>query len=178
MIHIEDLKKKDLAELNEIATELGIDTKKMTQQDLIYAIIDKSATLSAAQKASSDKPKKRQRIKAVDHVYSADQLNAKKIDKPAVAVANNSLFNDLSFEDIEILDKTERERKAAAEQQKAEEPKAEPMVEKAEEPAVETPKKKRGRPRKTQEEEAVETVTSETIVDTHILEQTALVLFH
>ena len=162
MIHIEDLKKKDLAELNEIATELGIDTKKMNQQDLIYAIIDKSASLSAAQKASSDKPKKRQRIKAVDHVYSADQLNAKKIDKPAVAVANNSLFNDLSFEDIEILDKTEREREAAAKQQKAEEPKAEPMVEKAEEPAVETPKKKRGRPRKTQEEEAVETVTSET----------------
>lgn len=162
MIHIEDLKKKDLAELNEIAAELGIDTKKMNQTELIYEIIDKSATLTAAQKAASDKPKKRQRIKAVDHVYSADQLKAKKIDKPAVAVANNSLFTDLSFEDIEILDKTEREREAAAQQQKAEEPKAEPAKEQAEEPVAETPKKKRGRPRKTQEEETTVTETAKT----------------
>ena len=62
------------------------------------------AIAAAAEKVANEKPaRKRQRVKAVDHVYSASKLNAKKIEKPTMMPSERSLFGDLSEEEKEIL---------------------------------------------------------------------------
>lgn len=142
MIHKEELLRKSIEELRQIAVELEINDKGMDQTDLMYAIIDKSASLDAAKRAATPKAKKRTRIKPVDHVYSADQLKAKKIEKPAMAISDNSLFNDLSFEEIEMIEPSKP--------QTVETPVEEIPAE--EKPAVAEEKKKRGRPKKEQKE--------------------------
>ncbi len=101
-----ELQNKSLEELQAIADEYGISSAKKDHEALMYDIIDHES-VSAAQKAT-EKPKKRNRIKTVDYVYSANQLKAKKIEKQTtVAAPSNSLFNDLSKEEKEMLEKTE-----------------------------------------------------------------------
>ena len=58
----EQLSGKDLAELQSIAEELGIKTSKLSEKNLIYAILDKYAVVSAAEKVANEKPsRKRQK---------------------------------------------------------------------------------------------------------------------
>ena len=98
-----ELQNKSLEELQAIADEYGISSNKKDHEALMYDIIDHESE-SAAQKAM-EKPKKRNRIKTVDFVYSANQLKAKKIEKQTtVAAPTNSLFNDLSQEEKEMLE--------------------------------------------------------------------------
>ena len=100
----EELSGKSLDELHAIADELDIKHAKMNETTLMYEILDKSATMAAAEKVANEKPaRKRQRIKPVDHVYSANQLKAKKIEKATMMPSEHSLFGDLSDEDKEIL---------------------------------------------------------------------------
>ena len=138
-----ELQNKSLEELQAIADEYGISSNKKDHAELMYDIIDHES-VSAAQKAT-DKPKKRSRIKTVDLVYSANQLKAKKIDKQKTVTASNTLFDDLSAEEKEML---EDPAPVAAE------PVAEALVEEA-------PKKKRGRQKKEEAEAAVEPLAEE-----------------
>ena len=134
-----ELQNKSLEELQAIADEYGISSNKKDHAALMYDIIDHES-VSAAQKAV-EKPKKRNRIKTVDLVYSANQLKAKKIEKQTtVAAPSNSLFNDLSQEEKEMLEQTDVKQEVASA----------PMVEETPvEPAPAEPaKKKRGRPKK------------------------------
>ena len=152
-----NLQKKTLEELQVIAAEYGINASKMSQNDLIYEIIDHEASESAAQKAANEKPKKRNRIKTVDHVYSANQLKTKKLEKQTTVATNNSLFNDLSFEEKEML-KTEAEDEDENETETESVEIESQSVNKSNNQAidkptnqgnvVETQKKKRGRPKK------------------------------
>lgn len=126
------LQEKSPEEIQTIAAEYGINTAKKDTNELIYEILDYEASHVAAQKAATEKPRKRSRIKTVDHVYSANKSDSKKIDKQTTVAADNSLFNDLSFEEKEMLNDIK------AEQNESEEAAL----------AVESPKRKRGRPRK------------------------------
>ncbi len=135
-----ELQNKSLEELQAIADEYGISSNKKDHEALMYDIIDHESE-SAAQKAM-EKPKKRNRIKTVDFVYSANQLKAKKIEKQTtVAAPTNSLFNDLSQEEKEMLEQPEINQESAPTPMVAEET----SIESA--PAEPT-KKKRGRPKK------------------------------
>ena len=157
-----ELQNKSLEELQAIADEYGISSNKKDHAALMYDIIDHES-VSAAQKAT-DKPKKRSRIKTVDLVYSANQLKAKKIDKQKTVTTSNTLFDDLSDEEKEMLEQPAAETAEPLVETIAEEtpkkkrgrPKKEDAEAAAEPQAEETPKKKRGRPKK--EEPAVETV--------------------
>ena len=157
-----ELQNKSLEELQAIADEYGISSNKKDHAALMYDIIDHES-VSAAQKAT-DKPKKRSRIKTVDLVYSANQLKAKKIDKQKTVTTSNTLFDDLSDEEKEMLEQPAAETAEPLVETIAEEtpkkkrgrPKKEDAEVAAEPQAEETPKKKRGRPKK--EEPAVETV--------------------
>ena len=159
----EELSGKSLEELHAIADELGISYSSHDAQDatpLMYDILDKSATMAAAEKVANEKPaRKRQRVKAVDHVYSANQLKAKKIEKATMMPSERSLFGELSDEDKEILAAPlvmeptviDQPTEVAPVQQAASaEPVAEPIP--ADEVEVEAPKKKRGRPKKMKDE--------------------------
>lgn len=128
------LQQKSLEELQAIAAEYGINSSKLDQNELIYEILDYEASQSAAQKAVNSKPRKRNRIKTVDYVYSVNQSNAKKIDKQTTVVSDNSLFNDLSFKEKEML---------SGKQNTTDEPAVQ-----TQELAVEPAKRKRGRPKK------------------------------
>ena len=138
------LQEKTQEEIQTIAAEYGINTAKKDTNELIYEILDYEASHVAAQKAATEKPRKRSRIKTVDHVYSANKSDSKKIDKQTTVAADNSLFNDLSFEEKEMLNDIKSEQSAAIE----------PAAD------VEIPKRKRGRPRK-----------NEPIIPTPIVEQ-------
>ena len=134
-----ELQNKSLEELQAIADEYGISSHKKDHEALMYDIIDHES-VSAAQKAV-EKPKKRNRIKTVDHVYSANQLKAKKIEKQTtVAALSNSLFDDLSQEEKELLANSNENQNESttpvAEETPVEAAPAEPA------------KKKRGRPKK------------------------------
>ena len=150
-----ELQNKSLEELQAIADEYGISSNKKDHAALMYDIIDHES-VSAAQKAV-EKPKKRNRIKTVDFVYSANQLKAKKIEKQTtVAAPSNSLFNDLSQEEKEMLEQPEVNQELVPT----------PMV--AEETPIEsTPaepiKKKRGRPKKEEVVEKEEQTAKESI---------------
>ncbi|MBR6892273.1 MAG: transcription termination factor Rho [Bacteroidaceae bacterium] len=161
-----ELQNKSLEELQAIADEYGISSNKKDHAELMYDIIDHES-VSAAQKAT-EKPKKRSRIKTVDLVYSANQLKAKKIDKQKTVTTSNTLFDDLSAEEKEMLEQPAPiEAEPLAEAPVEEAPKKKrgrPKKDEAEEtsteaPVEETPKKKRGRPKK--EEAASETAKSQ-----------------
>ncbi len=105
--NIEQLNEKDIQELQDIAGDMGIsEVENLEKQDLIYKIIDTQADTYAANKGN-DKPatKKRSRIsvKNVDRVYTANQMSAKKIDKPMKITKSDSLFADLSTEEKNML---------------------------------------------------------------------------
>ncbi len=167
----EQLSGKSIEELKQIAAEFGISTSKFNENELVYEILDKSAIAAAAEKVANEKPaRKRQRVKAVDHVYSASKLNAKKIEKPTMMPSERSLFGDLSEEEKEILSapinissnmpsmdmqlqqpKEVAEKEAAAEEDKSEETdNLQTMT--GEDAETDQPKKKRGRPKKNAEE--------------------------
>ncbi len=171
----EELSGKSLEELHAIADELGIsysghDEKGATP--LMYDILDKSAAMAAAERVSGEKPaRKRQRVKPVDHVYSATQLKAKKIEKATMMPSERSLFGDLSDEDREILaaplimesPSNVQPTKAEAEPTEATET-PETETEMTEDIVEETPKRRRGRPKKVKDE-AAETVETETTAE-------------
>ena len=89
----------DMEQLRSIATELGVNTANLTEIDLVYEILDKSAEVVAADNASSKTAaRKRTRIKTVDRVYTANQEKAKKVDKTMTKSVDDSLFGSLSNE--------------------------------------------------------------------------------
>ncbi len=125
------LQEKSLEEIQAIAAEYGINSNKKDRNDLIYEILDYEASNVAAQKATAEKPRKRGRIKTVDHVYSASQDKTKKIDKQTTVMSDDSLFNDLSFEEKEMLSELPTESASSKD-----------------DTAMPTTGRKRGRPRK------------------------------
>ena len=112
----------NLDELQSIAQSLGIKTARLSSQQLVYEILDKSADMAAIAIKDTDEKttRRRTRIKTVDHVYSANKMNVKKVDKAKqVNSKADSLFDDLSKEEQDMLAPIQPEA-AAEEQQKAE----------------------------------------------------------
>ncbi len=137
----EQLNEKEYAELMTIAADLGLDAQDgQDKMDLIYRILDEQAASSATATAAGDKGGARKRsrisIKSVDRVYTANQMNAKKVDKQMKVAKDESLFGDLSDEEKSLLTPIVTEEVAV-----------EPEVETApaEEAEVQTAPKKRGR---------------------------------
>lgn len=182
----EQLVGKSLEELQAIADEFSIQYAKMDEMTLMYEILDRSASQAAAEKMSTEKPaRKRPRVKAVDHVYTAKKLNAKKIEKATMMPSEHSLF-DLSAEDREFLDAplfTQAEAPTPAPLDAAEiQPQELTDVEApttnytdaadasettdTADAQTEAPKKKRGRPKKVKEED--KTAESETPATTEV----------
>ena len=132
-----------------LAEKLAIpDYKRREKIDVIYDIIEKSVNESVANTSTKEKAtKKRARVsvKNVDKVYTANQNDAKKVDKVERKVKDDGLFADLPEEDRKMLSLEtiafEAEKAAQAEQ----------AEEKASEPAPAP--KKRG-PKKAKEEES------------------------
>ncbi len=165
MYNKEELSKKSLEELQAIANEFGIKADKLEAQELVYEILDHSAIEKAAQTTASEKPRKRNRIKTVDHVYSANQMKAKKIEKQTTMPTDNSLFNDLSFEEIEMLDSNDALQPQAETPETTDTNNANPAEEIMNQAEVETPKRKRGRPRKKQQEPVNDNNIDETVTE-------------
>ncbi len=104
----EQLNDKDFAELQDIAADLGLTvSENQDKMDLIYRILDEQAATSATAKSQVDAgaARKRSRIslKSVDRVYTANQMNAKKVDKQMKIAKDDSLFADLSDEEKSLL---------------------------------------------------------------------------
>lgn len=145
----EQLSGMSVEELREIAKEFDIKTAKLEQMDLVYEILDKSAIVSAADKAAKQtaSPKKRTRIKTVDRVYTASQDKAKKVDKTMKVSVDDSLFASLSDEEKDLMKQAQfEEQKLAETQEKDTAKEAVPSTE-------ETPKKKTRRTKKSKEED-------------------------
>ena len=107
----EQLGSMSVEELREIAKEFGIKTSKLEQMDLVYEILDKSAIVSAADKAAkqTSTTKKRTRIKTVDRVYTASQDKAKKVDKTMKVSVDDSIYASLSDEEKDLMKQTQIE---------------------------------------------------------------------
>jgi transcription termination factor Rho len=102
----EQLTEKNFDELQTIASELGLNgTAKMDQKELIYKILDEQAASSALNQTEKSGTRKRSRIsvKNVDRVYTANQMNAKKVDKQVKVAKDESLFADLTEEEKNLL---------------------------------------------------------------------------
>ncbi len=158
----EQLNEKEFAELQDIASELGLDAEGgQDKMDLIYRILDEQAASSATASAAGDKGGARKRsrinIKSVDRVYTANQMNAKKVDKQMKVAKDESLFGDLSDEEKSLLTPIVTEDVAV-------EP--EVQVAEAEEPAADAPKKRGRKPgsknKATLEKEKAEAETVQT----------------
>ena len=93
-----------------LAEKLEIpDYKKREKIDVIYDIIEKSVSESVANSANKEKTqRKRARVsvKNVDKVYTANQTDAKKVDKVERKIKDDGLFADLSEEDRRMLQDT------------------------------------------------------------------------
>lgn len=95
MYNIIDLNNKELAELQQIASEFGIKVSKSTdKRDLIYQILDAQAIARSQKQTANDAEeadkKQRQRINkkgTISKVYSADQDKAKKFNEVPQTVA-------------------------------------------------------------------------------------------
>lgn len=113
----EQLSSMNVEELREIAKEFDIKTAKLEQMDLVYEILDKSAIVSAADKAAKQTAtaKKRTRIKTVDRVYTASQDRAKKVDKTVKVNVDDSLFASLSEEEKNMMMQTQMEEQESNE---------------------------------------------------------------
>ena len=146
MYNLEQLNSKELAELQRIATELGVkDAARLEKSDLMFRIIDEQAdAVAQSSTEKEDKPtRKRTRVsvKNVDRVYSATQTKTKKIDKKMQVTMDDTLFGSLTKEEKEMLTPV-----ADTESANTEEPTAEVKTE--------TPKK-RGRKKKEEAETAI-----------------------
>lgn len=107
MYNLEQLNEKEIPELQSIAEEMGIaEYAELDKNELTFKIIDTQADAYASAKGT-DKQASRKRsrisVKNVDRVYTANQLNAKKIDKPMKITKDDSLFADLSEEEKNML---------------------------------------------------------------------------
>ena len=144
----EQLSAMSVEELREIAKELDIKTAKLEQMDLVYEILDKSAIVSAADKAAKQttSTRKRARIKTVDRVYTASQDKAKKVDKTMKVSVDDSIFASLSDEEKDLMKQTQMEEKELAEVVEKNDAEKNEQVE-------ETPKKRTRKTKKSQEEE-------------------------
>ena len=144
----EQLSAMSVEELREIAKELDIKTAKLEQMDLVYEILDKSAIVSAADKAAKQttSTRKRARIKTVDRVYTASQDKAKKVDKTMKVSVDDSIFASLSDEEKDLMKQTQMEEMELAEVVEKNEAEKNEQVE-------ETPKKRTRKTKKSQEEE-------------------------
>jgi len=189
MYNLEQLNSKELAELQAIATELGVsNADRLDKSSLMFRILDEQAE-AAAQSSATEKPtRKRARVsvKNVDRVYSATQNKTKKIDKKMQVTLDDTLFGSLSQEEKDML--TPVEVPAAGEQQTVEAgtdaqpeapkkrgrkkktettttPEAEPVAETQPEPAAEGQEeaapKKRGRKKKVEVESAPDSEAAE-----------------
>jgi transcription termination factor Rho len=102
-----ELESMSQEEFFSLAEKLEIpDYKKREKIDVIYDIIEKSVSESVANSANKEKTqKKRARVsvKNVDKVYTANQGDAKKIDKVERKIKEDGLFADLSEEDRKML---------------------------------------------------------------------------
>lgn len=107
MYNLEQLNEKDISELQSIAAEMGVaGYAGLDKNELTFRIIDTQADAYASTKGGDKQAaRKRSRIsvKNVDRVYTANQLNAKKIDKPMKITKDDSLFADLSEEEKNML---------------------------------------------------------------------------
>ncbi|MCD8235137.1 MAG: transcription termination factor Rho [Prevotellaceae bacterium] len=107
MYNLEQLNEKDISELQSIAEEMGVaGYAGLDKNELTFRIIDTQADAYASTKGSDKQAaRKRSRIsvKNVARVYTANQLNAKKIDKPMKITKDDSLFADLSEEEKNML---------------------------------------------------------------------------
>lgn len=107
MYNLEQLNEKDISELQSIAEEMGVaGYAGLDKNELTFRIIDTQADAYASTKGGDKQAaRKRSRIsvKNVDRVYTANQLNAKKIDKPMKITKDDSLFADLSEEEKNML---------------------------------------------------------------------------
>jgi transcription termination factor Rho len=102
-MHISELQSKTLAEVQDIAREMGIDVNDtMTQMDIIYKIIDMEAyNISAKQAANAPTKKPRTRVTKKDssRVYSANKENGENFDvkngmPTGIPVTPVSIFKD------------------------------------------------------------------------------------
>ena len=145
MYNLEQLNGKELAELQAVATELGIsNADRLDKSSLMFRILDEQAE-AAAQSSAPEKPtRKRARVsvKNVDRVYSATQNKTRKIDKKMQVTLDDTLFGSLSQEEKDMLTPVET---PAAEEQQAPETPAETQPEAP---------KKRGRKKKSETEAA------------------------
>lgn len=98
------LNEKEMPELQKIAEELGIaDGSSQDKNELIFKILDEQAMAYATSKGAEKPVHKRSRIslKNVDRVYTANQMEAQKIDKPMKVVREDPIFSD--SEDIDKM---------------------------------------------------------------------------
>ena len=98
------LNDKEMPELQKIAEELGIaDGGSQDKNELIFKILDEQAMAYATSKGAEKPVHKRSRIslKNVDRVYTANQMEAQKIDKPMKVVREDPIFSD--SEDIDKM---------------------------------------------------------------------------
>lgn len=94
----EKLSGYSLEELKIIAAECGIKPGKMDKTALVYEILDKDAEVTAASTPEKSSPRKRTRMKMVDHVYSANQSDAVKVSASKNVAVNTGqdLFSSLT----------------------------------------------------------------------------------
>ncbi|MBQ9363597.1 MAG: transcription termination factor Rho, partial [Bacteroidaceae bacterium] len=151
MYKLEQLNSKELAELQAIASELGIaNVDKLDKNELMFRIIDEQAEVAASSAEKPTRKRTRVSVKNVDRVYSATQNKTKKIDKKMQVTLDDTLFGSLSQEEKDML--------TPASQLEQTPPTQEPESL----PVEETPApKKRGRKKKDTVEAPVEAVASE-----------------
>ena len=160
MYKLEQLNSKELAELQTIASELGIaNADKLDKSTLMFRIIDEQAEAAATGAEKPTRKRTRVSVKTVDRVYSATQDKTKKIDKKMQVTLDDTLFGSLSQEEKDMLTPIETpaapaetpEPKKRGRKKKAE-AEAEPQ-DTATPQAAETPEpKKRGRKKKAEAE--------------------------
>lgn len=105
----DELVSKSISELEDIANNLGIDsTKNMSQEELIYAILDQQAIVEGNKNPLGGK-RKRTRIlkKETDRVYSVHGRDGENYDMKKNKVqqpTEKTLFTDITKEDSDIID--------------------------------------------------------------------------
>lgn len=105
----DELVAKSISELEDIANNLGIDsTKNMSQEELIYAILDQQAIVEGSKNPLGGK-RKRTRIlkKDTDRVYSVHGKDGENYDMKKNKVqqpTEKTLFSDITKEDSDNID--------------------------------------------------------------------------
>ena len=105
----DELVSKSISELEDIANNLGIDsTKNMSQEELIYAILDQQAIVEGNKNPLGGK-RKRTRIlkKDTDRVYSVHGRDGENYDMKKNKVqqpTEKTLFTDITKEDSDNID--------------------------------------------------------------------------